>query len=433
MNNCATIVQLGAIRKHPNADKLMLTTIFGNQVIVGLDAKEGDIGIYFETGLQLSEEYATANDLIRRKDADGNPAGGMFSESRRVRTQKLRGEISDGFYTELKTLNFISKLNVKKLVVGFEFNDINGVEICKKYLPKTNRTSNASNAPKSKRVKLSSPMFLEHFDTAHFGKNIHRIQEGDRLILTEKIEGTSHRYMHGIVDNTHKINTIKKWLMKLSGITAKLDWQYLSGTRRVVLDDTYKRDTGFHEEGLRDNAVKPFVNNLHKSECLYYEISGYEPSGKTIMPIVDNKKLNDKEFVKQYGDKTIFSYGCKEGEFRIFVYRIAYTNIDGHQIDLSWNDVKKRCKELGVEHVPELLVIPSFDGDYDALTTLVEQYAEGSSSVDNTHIKEGVCVRVDGNIDLLVLKHKSFHYKVLSGIVKDAGVVDMEEQESNIE
>ena len=45
------------------------------------------------------------------------------------------------------------------------------------------------------------------------------------------------------------------------------------------------------------------------------------------------------------------------------------------------------------------------------------------------HIKEGVCVRIEGGLVNKTFKFKSFEFKVLEGIVKDSGVIDTEEAE----
>ena len=48
------ITTLKNVRKHPNADRMMLADCFGNTICVGIDAAEGEIGIYFPTDGQLS-------------------------------------------------------------------------------------------------------------------------------------------------------------------------------------------------------------------------------------------------------------------------------------------------------------------------------------------------------------------------------------------
>jgi len=66
----------------------------------------------------------------------------------------------------------------------------------------------------------------------------------------------------------------------------------------------------------------------------------------------------------------------------------------------------------------------SFD---ENIIDLVDIYSKGSSAIDNTHIREGVCVRLESGLVPRIYKHKSFEFKVLEGIVKDSGIVDMEE------
>jgi hypothetical protein len=86
---------------------------------------------------------------------------------------------------------------------------------------------------------------------------------------------------------------------------------------------------------------------LKKGETVFFEIVGFEPNGKPIMPAVDTEKLKDKEFTKKYGKSMTFSYGCNptDKQFDIYVYRIHMTNEDGFSIEYSWEDIKERCKE----------------------------------------------------------------------------------------
>lgn len=439
----AVIIKLKNVRPHPNADRLKLATCEGNQVVVGLDAKEGDLGIYFPTDGQLSEEFCKANDLIRRKDENGNPAGGMFDQNRRIRTQKLRGEKSDGFWCPVFYLKYLGAdldgdhVHLKHLVLreGDEIESLNGDQICNKYVsPRTRQTlANIS----GKKAKKGSLMFKEHFDSAHFGRNSHKISKGDHVILTEKCHGTSQRVGYVLVEKSS--NLLQRIILSL--FTFKWqdgkykDWEYLIGTRRVVLDNSYNKGSGFHSDSLRQLAAKPFINNLRKGETVFYEVVGFEPEGKLIMPSVDVRKIQDKEFTNKWAGQIpgsfdmAYTYGCELGEFKIFVYRITLTNEDGHSVDYSWKDVKKRCAELGVEHCPEIYhFIIEDDRDVEGkLTEQVEHFAEGESLLDSSHIREGVCVRVEGGIEPLILKHKSFNFKVLEGIIKDTGVLDLEE------
>ena len=105
MSYSGYITTLKDLRPHPNADRLQLGTVFGNQVIVSLEYKEGDVGLYLPTDGKLGVEYAEKNNLVRKKDAEGNEIGGYLDpDKRHIRSLKLRGEFSDGLFMPLSSL-----------------------------------------------------------------------------------------------------------------------------------------------------------------------------------------------------------------------------------------------------------------------------------------------------------------------------------------
>jgi hypothetical protein len=159
--------------------------------------------------------------------------------------------------------------------------------------------------------------------------------------------------------------------------------------------------------------------------------------------------LNDKEFTKRFGEKMYYSYGCEPApsdttkQSDVYVYRMTLTNEDGQTIDYTWPDVVKRCNEIGVKFTPHIETLKldeielyvnkgsreevPIENLRNALEAIVTEYGKGPSLVDNRHIREGVCVRIDGGLHNQTFKHKSFEFKVLEGIVKDSGVIDAEE------
>src|SRR5262249_4631144 len=104
------IVSAITVRPHPNANKLQLGTVHGHQVVVGLDVKDGQLGVFFPTDGQLSHDMCRSNDLYNESTCKelGLTANhyGYFSENRRVRAQKFRGEKSDGVWFELELLQW---------------------------------------------------------------------------------------------------------------------------------------------------------------------------------------------------------------------------------------------------------------------------------------------------------------------------------------
>ena len=123
-------------RPHPNADKLQLADANGFQVVVGLDNYDGQLGIFFPTDGQLSEEYCKEHDLVgyseQLEDGTKVKRGGYFPASRRVRAQRFRGERSDGYWAPIDTLEFTG-FDVASLVVGDQIDSLNGVPLCNKY------------------------------------------------------------------------------------------------------------------------------------------------------------------------------------------------------------------------------------------------------------------------------------------------------------
>jgi len=100
-----------------------------------------------------------------------------------------------------------------------------------------------------------------------------------------------------------------------------------------------------------------------------------------------------------------------------------------------------RCEQMGVDHVPELARIKAkamsaedetlrFHLQREAIANRVQSIAEDLSEHFPGHIREGVCVRIDGaSLTPKFLKQKAYLFKVLEGIIKDTGAVDLEEEQ----
>ena len=226
--------------------------------------------------------------------------------------------------------------------------------------------------------------------------------------------------------------TIKKskrkqgWIDKILRRPCVIDntWDYISGSRRVVLDDY---SGGFYGDNIFRKKYQDFFSGkLMKGEEVFYEIVGFVSENKPIMPDGNNKKLNDKEFVKQYGDTTRFSYGCEDGENDIYVYRMTITNEDGYVVEYPWELVKLRCEQMGVKHVPEFeRFIYTTEED---LMNRVNSFVDGADPIGKTHVREGVVVRINNRPIFKAYKHKSYEFRVLEGLIKESAVApDIEE------
>jgi hypothetical protein len=206
----------------------------------------------------------------------------------------------------------------------------------------------------------------------------------------------------------------------------KRTWEYVSGTRRVVLKNY---NNGFYgNDEFRKKYHDLLIGKLKKGETVYYEIVGYTKDTQLIMPECNNNKTKDKDFVKQYGETTRFTYGCDVGENDMYIYRMTITNEDGDIVEYPWELVKLRCEQMGLKHCLE------FDKfiftTQEDLMKRVNEFVDGIDPIGKTHIREGIVVRVDDKQKFTAYKHKSFNFKVLEGIIKSEDVLDIEEENS---
>lgn len=450
--HCGYVVKVTELRKHSNADRLQVATFFGNDTIVDLSVKVGDIGVYFPVDLQLSEEYCAKNNLVRKKDENGNNIGGFLDpDKRNIKAIKLRGEKSDGLYMPIHSFDYCYEngtgLAVNMVNIGDQVTILNGHEICKKYIPKRqNRTGGYSAGNHTRKNKVPySPLFAEHVDTEQLAYNHGAFKPGDEVEITLKMHGTSQRTGYLPVLQPAKKTFWQKLFKKEPEPVYAYD--YVSGTRRVVMEDFEGNNSFYGSNEFREQHHNTFVGKLNKGETVYYEVVGFTHTGVPIMADGSNKGL-DKEFIKMYGETTRFSYGCEptgektyfgeddHGKFQItkvvpqsdvYVYRMTMTNEDGFVVEYTPGFMRYRCEQMGVKTVPvfEKFTIPAKckkPGEY--VQAKAEKYYDGPDPVGKTHVREGVVCRILNRPKFAAFKHKNFSFRVISGIAKDTANVD---------
>lgn len=490
--HCGYIVKVERLRKHPNASALQIATFFGNDTCVGLDVKIGDVGIYFPADLQLSVEFCEENHMCRKRQ-DGTPDTGYLDpDKRNVKAIRLRGEKSDGIYCPLTALAF-TEADINSFKPGDTIDVVNGHEICKKYIPRSNSYNyhKEGNHTRKKKVNIA-PLFAEHADTEQLNYNLEAFKPGDEIEITLKMHGTSQRtgYLPILAENTfqwesvfmaglYKIIPVRKWRLAFGNKFGKpvYNYGYVSGTRRTVLENY---DGGFYGSNeFREQHSKTFEGKLWKGETVYYEVVGFTTSGQPIMADGNNEKLG-KDFVKQYGKTTTFSYGCEphpvvhEGyndstygyqnekiEYKapqsdIYVYRMTMTNEDGDVVEYTPNFMRYRCEQMGVKYVPVMWkgVIPehcsktvavdvaekqfalaskTFDNAGEWIKDEAEKFYDGPDPIGKIHIREGVVVRIINRPKFTAFKTKNYNFKMIEGLIKEvAETPDLEEAEDLI-
>lgn len=461
----AYITRIKNLRKHSNADRLQCGECFGNTVVVSLDYVDNQLGVYFPTDGQLSVEFAEKNNLLRKKDENGNNIGGyMDPDKRNVTTIRLRGEKSDGLFLPITSLEAFG--DISKLAEGDIINVFNGHEICKKYIPKTTkRTGHPTDGNRTRKKKDPiAPLFAEHADTEQLAYNLGAFKPGDEIEITLKMHGTSQRtgYLPRL---TGYKRTLLDRILRRPGKPI-YEYGYVSGTRRVVLGD-FDGEGFYGSNAFREQHAKKFEGKLMKGETVYYEVVGFTDTGAPIMGNCENKKLNDKEFIKQYGETTCFSYGCAptgkqvminenasitDRDFAVefdvpvsdcYVYRMTMTNEDGFVVEYTPDFMRYRCEQMGIKTVPVFYkgILPSEEEvkvleesgltmptASDIILNAAEKFYDGPDPIGQTHVREGVVVRILNRPKFCAYKHKNFAFKCLEGLVKaEAEAPDMEE------
>lgn len=452
-----TYINKISIRPHSNDKytKIKIGSVAGSQVIVGDGVEHGDIVVFFPSDGQLSKDFAVYNKLFRKHPDTGEELGGYLEENARIRQIKLGGEISEGIVVPLGNVfkylcdcGYDELINELNSLIGQSWDGkIGDIEIVKKYLtPQTLKALKNKNTVFRREI----PSFHKHFDTDNYSREKHKIIDGIAYI-TEKLHGTSHRGAYTFVEEQIELTWWEKLLNRLPKVNIKpkvfKGYEHVVGTRNVILEKG--KDGSYGSNQYHYDIFCKYKDFLLPGETVYGEVVGWA-NQKPIMNPHDTRNLNNKAISKKYGNKMYYSYGCEDGKCKFFVYRITRVDPNGHVTELSWEQVKKRAFEMGLDTVPQLcypMVIDTHDTDiiymdtegneerrfrgvYNGLRSLddaVNRLVDGSSTLDYKHIREGVCVRNEGSNGVVVLKQKSFDFGILEGYLRDEGELDLEE------
>ena len=463
MSYQAIIASLKNVRKHSNADRLQLASVAGFQVVVGKDNYEGELGVFFPCDGVLSPEHLKENNLYSRAEfnKDSNVKG-YFPNNGRVRAIRLRGEISEGVWMKLSSLEWTGA-NLDFRYESETFDTIGNKKICQKYINEETIKAAGGGKKKTKIYSIPTselvPGFRKHIDTEQLRTQAKRIPTGAILTSTAKLHGTSMRtsrarsrqiksrlynllnYLQDRIEKTDKKffrrlmvfvrDKIGRYLRNNPPKRIPGPYVYVSGSRNTTMNpnkDFNEFSKDFYR-GKWHNKIKSI--GLRKGETLYYEVVGFTETGN---PIMGKHGIEDEGLKSMYGDKVVFSYGCDSFENKndIYVYRITMNNEDDQAVEYPWWLVKKRCNELGLKYVPEIGENPFiYDGNKDELITYCNGLVQGKRDViDSKHPLEGLVVRVEHERMLEWFKIKNWDFIHLEDKAKEEGQIDVEEVES---
>lgn len=400
------------------ADKIQEVVVLGEHLVVSKDISVGDIGILFPVDLQLSDQFCHENNLFRdaTKNRDKGKSG-FFEDNRRVRAQPFLKVKSSGLFMPLYSVEYAG-VSLTENDLGLEFDVLNGIKICEKYISVEQKRKIANSQTKSVK-KAEYPLFDKHQDTEQFNYKVDQIPVGALISFHQKKHGTSFRV--GKKQQTVVLPKWKRWVNRLIPLfPEKTEYKLVVGTRNVIIENRDK--IGYNgSEGFRFEVADTLFPYMEDGMEIMGEIVGYA-NGKPIMPNHDVKVLKDKSLVKKFGETNVYSYGCKPHEYKFHVYRITRETVDGKNVDMSQKEMERWCEDRNIPHTFEIHPQMLYDGDVEKLKTLAERLSENTDNLYSDYeypeqIGEGLVIRIDTDgHQPYFLKRKGFAFRCMEGL-----------------
>ena len=444
-NYLAKVVDIQMFRPHsnPTVTKLKCCNIDGYNIITGINEQPG-LYIYFPSGCTINPSLLSYASLYRdsTKNADENKKG-FFEANGRCKTINLKEEYSEGFLLPAEVFSnwIVDSVNKEiKLVAGTEFdavsNGTNSFWVNKKYVvPSSGRqgvTNPNSKTTKQKSLKRLNKVIDEQFNF-HYSTTLIKkcpfVLNPDQLIsITEKVHGTSA--ISAYVLCRQELNWKQKIAKWLTGEEFN-KYDYLWSSRSVIKNKYYNKDVdgGYYDVDLWGIAHKIVQPTLSKGLTVYYEIIGYLPNGGYIQ--------KDYDYGCERPDGTSYIY---DKHYKIRVYRVTMTNVDGVVHEYSAKEVTDWCEKVGL--VPVTTLYYGYSGHLYPIST-TEHWSENfinalandkkfymeelSPSCNNKVPHEGVVIRIE-NSKSAAYKLKCFKFLDKETVNQNNGEVDLEDQ-----
>lgn len=450
-NYCCTVVQINNLHPIKNADFIQRTIIYGNNVIIGKDIKEGDKMLYFNSGTKLNPEFCKTNNLYSNTEYNADPTakkGYLSYKQNRVKAIKLKEIISDGFLLPINSLDkFLNindyypgskiKMDYNTLLdgspfkVGDTFTTINGVDICEKYIVPVTRNSDTGKhkLAVNKFDRIVDNQFYLHNNTENLRRNIHKIQPDDVIGIHYKKHGTSAVFAN--IPTKRPLKWYEKLLQKLGIKIDDIVYDIIYSSRNVIKNKyiNIKTSGGFYDEDIWGVVAKEIGHLIPKNWTLYGEIIGYLPSG---------------DFIQKGYD-----YGCDQNNHKFYVYKISVVNPDGKVIYLTDKQIEEYCEKVGLLYKDTLIYYGNVDNllesiefiDWDTLNrtiirdtwqeTLLDyleyKYNEKDCYMCTNNVpEEGVVLRVEKLESYEAYKLKSKRFLLMESDAQEKDEIDIE-------
>ena len=387
MSNKAYLAWTTKVYPHPNADKLELAEVLGYQVIVGKgEVTEDTFGILFLPDSVLTDK---AIEIFGEQP---------YLSKNRVKALTLRGEKSEALFLPADNTSiglWYAGLKCQEPVVEMPEGELwTSYKLPQKEVDKRNKE-------RKMVARRELPNFPMHMNTEQM--RVHRRDIEDAIANPDCQVSVSLKY-HGTSQRIGLIVTpdeLPWWKRLVNVFTAKYPTESLklvNGTRRVILTEAVDKD--YHTLAFREVVAERLRPYIMANEVWYYEVVGYEPSGRPIMPHPEGRA---------------YHYGLAVGEFGIRVYRITINGIDLTPSEIqSVYDARRIEGECGFT-LPYVRF--SDVTDIKQIDSYFDQLSNPKNRLNEDFTQEGLCVRIDtkGSDRPKIYKHKTHSFLVEEG------------------
>ncbi|MDR0560113.1 MAG: hypothetical protein LBG92_08070 [Prevotellaceae bacterium] len=432
VNYLPRIIEIKKIIPHSNADRLECVIINGNTVIIAKGSfSVGDVAVYVPLETTLNFDFLSRNNQFEDKTLNTNSElRGFFNKHGRVRACRLRGEPSMGFIFPFQWFTVWQPdteivYDFIKNNTGLEFDTVNGIKFSQKYISRR-PASNSGNMGNKNNLNLNSfdrmidSQFHFHIDTLRLDNHIDSIKPDDTVQITKKMHGTSG--ISALILTRKKLKWYNKILKKLKFDINDTVYDNIYSSRTVIKNKYInKSKRSYYPVDVWGEANKQIAPFLIQGMTVYYEIVGYLP--------------NNASYIQSGYD-----YGCNEGEYKIFIYRITLTNANGDVFEFSTQQVQEWCKKRGLNPVHELYygkakdIYPDLDTTQHWHEELVQRLRTdksfGMEEFDNECINkvpfEGIVIRKE-RLGIESYKLKCFKFYEYETDLLDKGETNIED------
>ena len=266
---------------------------------------------------------------------------GFFNKYGRVRCITLKGTPSFGFLFEI---NSMAKYNPGIKDVNLEdylnqdFDTVDGELFVKAYVPpvKPENVRKSKGEKRNKKLnrfdRLVEGELRFHYDTGQIQKNMHVLSPDAKLLISNKLHGTS-----SIIGKIHVKNPLPMIWYK----------RYWNKMMDFIDCDKIKFKTDYTVDYGPVYCSRTVVKNQYINQDVnggYYNVDIWSEYGDIVYPYLDcgmtiygeicGYLTGSESFIQK-----MYDYGCKKGENFLMIYRVSVMNENGERQEWNVQDV----------------------------------------------------------------------------------------------